>query len=747
MQEFFTARELAEIAKERKLPTFPQTESGVIRLSEREGWRGFPASLVRRKAGRGGGFEYHWSILPGLMQMAITARQAQERLVVAHEMKRLAADRQLASLQAQGRSDQAKGVERARGEVLTSIEGYAISHGRTRAWAIARFVEAQRTAAKRQEIEARLGAGEILTPAEAAILTQPSEMTAQTGFDLPMARLTVANDRKGGGIVSERTIWRWFKARDEGGFAALTPVPPREVQPIPPAFAEFMKIYAAPSKPTIAAAHAEYMRRVDARDGIQFAPVTLSQCRAILRHRLNNIEKHIGREGILTLKSRMAYIQRSTDDLWPTTIYTADGKTFDAEVADPVSSRPMKPEITSVLDVATRKCVGFAISRKENVIAVTEALRRSCLIHGVPAIFYTDRGAGYKNKTFDGDGGVELGGLMGRLGIAKMHALPYNSQAKGIVERFNAQWNDLARHLPTYLGRDMDKEAKQKVHKTTRSDVRVFGSSHLLPSWGAFLTMCEEAIARYNDTPHSALPRFEDPETGRQRHMSPNEAWAAQVARGFEPVTVADHDADDLFRPYEVRTVRRALVEWNTNTYFHADLEAWHEKRVAVGYDLHQADRVWVRSIDEESGQPGHLICVAIFGGNTERYVPLTFQRAAEEGRAKAQLRRLGKKAEAVEDQLRTPMIDMVRPIVAGDLTLVPQEAPAAPEPVRPQPQTAAITTDADLAKLCLADPGQLTSGRARILREVMSRRNGRELLRISGVDLDELDDLLRSAA
>src|SRR5690606_3677314 len=50
-------------------------------------------------------------------------------------------------------------------------------------------------------------------------------------------------------------------------------------------------------------------------------------------------------------------------------------------------------------------------------------------------------------------------------------------------------------------------------------------------------------------TPHRGLPKFTDPETGRKRHMSPDEAWAAHVASGFRPVMVDANEADDLFRP------------------------------------------------------------------------------------------------------------------------------------------------------------------------------------------------------
>lgn len=750
-QDYFTSRELAEIARSRGLTKFPATERGVQLLAKREGWNNLPAPMVRRRSGQtgGGGMEYHWRILPDFMQAVIVSRVVRTVQSTALSVRKETERRQVAAIATQGLRARGRTVMEARAAILVAIDGHAIAEGQTRAWAIARFLEAQAAYHARQDIEARRDNGEILTAEEMASLVRPLALTTATGFHLDPRLLADANDRKASARIGRSTIYNWFKARDRSGVAALAPVPPHEPQPIPRAFGDFLKFYAIPSKPSVADAHREYLKAVETAKDVQRMPVTLSQVQHILRERLNNIERHVGREGILTLRSRMAYIQRTTDDMWPTTIYTADGKTFDAEVADPVSRRPMRPEITSILDVATRKCVGFAISRKENVIAVKEAMRRACAAHGIPAMFYVDRGTGYKNKTFDGAETFDLAvsGLLGRLGITKMHALPYNSQAKGIIERFNAHWNDLAKTLPSYIGRDMDKEAGSKAHKVSRSEIREFGASRLLPSWDEFMAMCQEKIAEYNDRPHDGLPRFEDPLTGRLRHMSPNEAWAAHVAGGFEPVEIHPDEEDDLFRPYEIRTVRRALVEWNTNKYFHQDLERYHEEKVMVGYDFHQADRVWVREFDAESGLPGKLICVATFGGNKQRYVPLTAEQAALEGRVKAQMRRIGRKVEAVQDQLRTPLLDAPVTIPMPDLQAAPEPITVRKEESQARPEGAAIMSDAELAKLCLADPGQLTAGRARILREAASRRNGRELLRISGVDLDELDDLLRSAA
>ncbi len=749
---FYTAAELAELAQTLGIKSFPGTKRGVNALVVREGWNSLPASLARQRSGRegGGGMEYHFSLLPAAMQARIAATEAQTALVVRHDVEAERDRRQVAALKSTALSAEQRKVLEARAEVLTSIEGYAVSHGQNRAWGIAQFLEAQAAYTVRQEIEGRRERGEFLTDREVASLGRPLELTRSEGFGLQADVLAAANDRGAGRVkISRSAIYDWFRLRDHDGVVALAPVQTKRPQPIPPGFAGFLRHYALPSKPTAAAALAEYMKGVTD----PALALTIDQVNYVLRKKLNSIEKNIGREGILTLRSRMAYIQRSTEDMWPTTVYTADGKTFDAEIADPVSYRPMRPEITSVLDVATRKCVGYAISRKENVIAVTEALRRSVSSHGICAIFYTDRGAGYKNKTFDGQATPDaaVGGLMGRLGIAKMHALPYNSQAKGIIERFNAYWNDLAKTMPSYIGADMDKEAGSRVHKASRREIAEFGRSRILPSWDEFVALVDSWIAAYNDRPHRGLPRFQDPESGRMRHMSPNEAWAAHVATGFEPVLVHPDDEDDLFRPYEIRTVSRGLVRWNTNDYFHADLEAWHEKRVMVGYDLTQADRVWVREFDEDSGLPGKLICVATYAGNKARYVPLTYQRAAEEGRVKGQLRRIEAKRDAALETLRAPLLEVqpTMPIMPIVDPLPPREAPVAfalqADPARQE--AAPIASDADLARLVLADPGQLTEGRARILREALDRRSARELLRISGVDLDALWDLLRSAA
>lgn len=750
---FFSARELADLARERGITNFPATERGVRKFAASSGWNDLGPGRCRKRTGRGGGLEYHFTLMPDNLRAALEGREIRAALQARVAAEHNSDDRKIAALKATTLPPRARAVMEARAEILKAIEGYAIAKGQRRSWGIARFLAAQTEAEDRQEIESRRDGGMALTEREADSLSRPLLLTA--GFMVSRDRIVVANDRRGKPQIGRSALYAWFKARDEGGVTALAPAPTKEDQPIPPAFGEFLKFYARPSKPTIADAYALYARDAAERAGAQPMTLTLTQVEYILRERMNNIEKQVGREGMLTLRSRLPYVTRTTDDMWPTTVYTADGKTFDAEVEDPVSHRAIRPEITTVMDVVTRRVVGISLGRSENQKSVAEALRRSCVDNGICAIFYVDRGPGYRNEAMDAD----VSGLMGRLGITKAHALPYGSQAKGRIERIqHSIWDTLAKRLPTYIGSDMDKEAGDKIHKLTRREIRDFGRSAHLPTWAEFVRLCEDMVAEYNDKPHRGLPKFSDPETGRYRHMSPNECWAAHVARGFEPVAVDPSDEDDLFRPYEIRMARRGQVQWNNNTYFDHALVPYHETRVMVGYDYHRADRVWVREFDVHTGQPGRLICVAGFMANAQRYFPVSFEQQAVENRAKGQMQRLERKMDDVRaERDGQQLVDMRSADIPARIFDTPEPEPVAAPPLRVvsaegeavegKPRRRTFASDEELAAWALEHPNDLKPNQIAVLRRCVNDSTARELLRMSGIDLEALRTLLRAVA
>ncbi|PYE87532.1 Mu transposase C-terminal domain-containing protein [Phyllobacterium leguminum] len=752
MKEWFTAGELAKIADDRGLTSFPRSERSVQRHANEHGWNGLPDNQCRIRSGRegGGGREYHRSLLPEVMQNVIDGLEIKTVLIAAQERRREVEKRKVALLPVTSLRFRQRQAMEARGEILTAIDRYITINGMAaRREAIMMFVRAQEEHAERKAALEKVEAGEALAARERMLLERVSLLADPAGFGLLEDTLRLANDRAGDDFqVSLRTVQRWYSQRDSAGITALAPALTKAEEPVSEEFRGFLTHYAKPGKPAASEALAEYRKENPA------TTLTVEKVRYTLRTKLNDIEKNVGREGLLTLRSRLAYIQRSTENLFPTTIYTADGKTFDAEVAHPITGKAFKPEITSMLDVATRKCVGFSIALKENVISVTEALRKSCVSHGIPAIFYTDRGPGYKNKTFDAD----VNGLMGRLAITKMHALPYNSQAKGIIERFNGTvWNPLAQKLPTYLGAPMDKEAAKAAHKATRQDLKLLGMSRLLPSWDNFRAMCAEAIAEYNAKPHRGLPRFMDEATGKYRHYSPNEFWAQHVADGFEPVPVVADEMDDLFRPYEIRVARRGLVEWNNNKYYHQALEAYHGEEVMVGYDFDQARFVWVREIDRDEGQPGPLICVADYTGNKRDYVPLTFQQAAEEKRQKGRVKRLQSKLQDAEAEFITPYLieqSAIQPMPIIDVT--PELVTASNVEVladyrepqqQVQPKRRTFSSDVELAMWALDHPDELMSNQVRVLRGCLQSPAAIEHFRLSGIDVDALRNVIRAVA
>jgi putative transposase len=711
---FLSAQEIADTLVRLKLKVMPLTKKGVIDFIKREGWMDLPANLCRKRMGRGGGFEYHISLLPDAVQQALHAEATREVVLANQEAKKAQDIARREKLSTANLSARQRDVLNARSAILSAIEMHQIANGLS----------------QRQAIQSALVDPETVGISERL--------------------LTVANDRKqnGGDVakISLRTIQRWFEARESVGLGALAPLPTKEKQDVPSWFWQFLRFYAQPTKPCLTDALENYCKALPSH----VMPPNYDQVRRLMA-RLGNVEKHRGREGSLTLKSRMAFTMRSTADLLPGCVYTADGKTFDAEIAHPIHGQPFRPEITSIVDVATRRCVGFSFGLAENTIGVVDALRYACEQNGIPAIFYVDRGPGFKNDVLDN----QLTGVTERLGITKLHSLPQNSQARGIIERFNGSvWNPLSKEFDTYIGVDMDRQARQKSFKTTRKDIKQFGASSRLPSWQDFLTACANAVAAYNAKPHSSLP-------GK---MSPDQYWEYHVSTGFEIVPVLETEKNDLFRPYVKRRTRRAMIEWLTNSYFHLALEEFHGDDVLVGYDIHDASKVWVREIERRDGEElmGRLICVAIFAGNEERYIPLTMERSAIEKRAASRARRLNDHLAEVEAELSPtryleataqqpmPVIDVTQEPVSAGPTLIVSNGQDVSRPateVNGQPRKPTFASDEALAAWALNNPEKLTSNQVRVLRHALQKAAQIELFRLSGVDVDALRTLVRAAA
>ncbi|WP_170431900.1 Mu transposase C-terminal domain-containing protein [Ruegeria arenilitoris] len=725
------------------LTGLPTTKRNLNALAKRGCWQALGPEKARKRSGRGGGWEYHVTCLPEAAQAEFARRQ---RAVQAQtEVSTTKAARsELVVRSAADLSARHKRAMEARAAILREIDRRVFVDEISKRKAILSLIDDvkwDQQAVKDGREDQRVLTLELLAAAEDA------------------------NDR--GKSLSRSQIYDWSSAFAKQGITGLAPKKTRQKanqDEIYPWLPLFFRFYGRPGEPAIGWCIEKTIAEISDADLAEMVqrgvePNYDKARRALkgLKGTSDHLKAFKGREGPLALKARLSFKRRTFEGMDPTIVYTADGKTFDAEIAHPDHGQPFRPEITTILDVVTRKLVGWSIDLAENKRAVADALRMACEQHGVPAIFYTDRGPGYRNEEMD----HPTLGLCARLGTTPSHSLPYNSQARGIIERVNGSvWNTLAKEFPTYIGPDMDREAKMRVHKATRRDLKVNGTSRLLPSFAEFVERVEEMVRVYNDTPHSAL-RIRDGETGRMRKASPNEYWADFTARGFERVTVEPHEVDELFRPHVKRRTRRGEVTWLNNHYSAPELEPYHGMDVLVGYDIHNASKVWVRELEKLDGQevPGRLICVAEFWHNKERYFPVSATEAAREKRVEGQLRRLKVKEDRVKDDLRAPLLEARSEVPLNVLTPVPE-----PEPIA-QPQENVITLNAtpapqpdrrnpygdpdiDLAWDIVEAPQdcEIPRGHIRLMTNLLSNRAAVDMMREVGLPLTDLADRIAAA-
>lgn len=443
--------------------------------------------------------------------------------------------------------------------------------------------------------------------------------------------------------VSRRSVFDWIKAVEDAelhkiNVLSLLAPKARAAAEIPKWAVELLKLWGQPQKPTLTAC----LELLPQYLGNDIPCPSYAQAYRFLNEKMGNVDVQKGRMGSREIKNIKGFVRRDTENMLPTDVYTADGHCFDAEIAHPIHGKPFRPEITAIIDVASRRIVGWSIDLSENKWAVLDAIRMAATECGIPAMFYVDNGSGYKNAVLTGRGN----GILSRLNVTVSHALPYNSQAKGLIERSHQTlWVKAAKTLPTYIGKDMDAEAGNKVHKLTRKDIIQFSQSQALMKFADFVVFAEQVVTDYNNKPHSGLKRITDPVTLKSRYMSPLEMWTTTLDNENPIDRIDNWDMENFFRPTVERKVRRCEIELFSNRYFHRDLEQFHDEVVQVGYDIHDAEHVTVRDME------GRLICIAEWNANKRDYFPKAVIEQAREQRAAGRLRRLAaKQAEVVQE-------------------------------------------------------------------------------------------------
>lgn len=588
MRSWYSPSELAG------LPGMPSSVSGLIRLAKRESWE------CQLRLGQGGGREYAFSVLPKATQTALIAativNEPSLQVIEPHNIL-AGCDAKIASRL----NDSQACVMTARLAFVREIERMSQVVSQNRA---------------------------ILTLVALAKNDDLSPYLAE--------RVVRANDRKTESrSLSERTLKRWLADYRAHGETGLAPARRQKDMSVPAWAGEFLKHYQRPQKPSVEAAY-EQFKQVHGEVHTSVCP-SIHAVRRWLK-KLSPSVRERGRMGPHELNALKAYNRRQADMLWPNDVWVADGHTFDAEVINPLTGQIFRPEITMVIDWATRRIVGFSVNLAESTLATLDTLRDGVSRCGMYKIFYVDNGSGFDNST--------VYEVNDRLGGTITHSLPYNSQARGVIERpHKTILVRLAKTFDSYIGADMDKEAATKTHKLSRKQLALGIAPTVVPEFAVFFSDLQQALDEYNRRPHRGLPKFRDLQTMRKRHQSPMEAWKSAEVEGWEPLLADPRIVESLTRPQVERTVHRCQVQWNTGTYFLKDLDGFHGEQVRVAYDFRDASRVWIHS------QDGDLLGEALLDGNASPAMPKTMLEKASEKRERGQLSRLVKKAKTITGQ------------------------------------------------------------------------------------------------
>ncbi|EDL3627777.1 transposase [Salmonella enterica subsp. enterica serovar Newport] len=589
------------------LPGFPRTIQGARKALRV--WANKSEGMKRTRAGSRT-IEYHIDCLPADAQKALRTRlakqllndasvpavvddKASKNLAVRQSLEVMVKCPELALREVQSLTDKQKAIADAR--ILLAAEVHKLRNfgGMTRTAAVKYIVEGVRNEALAERV-----------------ITAASMANARQG-----------KTRKG---ISTGALQEWYSAfllvqGDAIKLQAL--LAPGHHKAVPwqqvPWLDDFFMFYRTWQRPTITDAYsrfAEWWNRVYAGNDAMLAAIPSVDAVTRLLRKVPVIVKERFRSTGSAWRSLNPFVRREWTTLPVNAVWVGDGHCMKMEAFNPETGNIFRPEITLIMDAGQRFIVGWSLALSESTVAVADALRHGMMQHGIPLIYYSDNGGGEKNRNLDAD----ITGILPRLGVEHHTGIPGNPQGRGIIERVNKEIpRDVALSFQSYCAKNADDETvrmQQRIaraalvamHKGKDLTKRQAAAAGKIPTWEQLLEAIELEVARYNNRPHTSLPRRENGE-----HYSPA-AYRKMLIKeqAAEIDYLSPDELHEMFRPEIVRTTSRGEVRLFNNIYFAHELAAESGNEVRVSYDIHDANSVIVRRMD------GSFICDAIWNGN-----------------------------------------------------------------------------------------------------------------------------------
>jgi putative transposase len=538
----------------------------------------------------------------------------------------------------------------ARGVVLRYIDDYARRHGVRRGKAIFAFLAAAKARELPETLMIQVAVANDKNGFVWAIKPDPAgfnQISPESGQD------TAAFVMK----LSKKTLYRWFKLRDVGGPKALMPVHPRKDFAVQSWHALALELRQRPQGMSLSAIAEAIQKQLGE------GAVSYWQVYRFFKEKFSAIDQLKGRHTGSDLAVHKFCHRRTADGMAPMDEVHADGWSTHFTAPHPVNGDFVVLECWHFHDFATRFVFPPSVGLSESFLVIARGLEHCIRVGGVPAVLQTDSTGSVKNDRMSLD---PVSSIAARAGLHITHPRVGNSQGNGICENFNKYLDSRSKELATYQHPSMDGKVHRNVRKLVgkmvkahtpkerlnfKRQVQRTGKGLVFDSYQQAVDWLTQVCEEFNDKPHSFLPKIRDPQTGLRRHQTPREAWNQALAQGAELTLLDEDDLQDLFRPHERVTVRRGAVTLYGQRYWHPDLEHWNGHSVQVAYDIMDGSKVWVKDRD------GMLIGeAALYESRNPR--PRSVYEMAFEKRADAQLKRLSKKAEAIEAQRPSTVLD-----------------------------------------------------------------------------------------
>lgn len=402
-QVWWTADEIAAAA----LPDMPRTRQGVDAVIKREGWRAQPG-LARRRQGRGGGWEYHWRLLPVRAQAAL--------------------------LKAARPAEPPK-THMDRGEAWAWFEG---------------LPEAVKAEARRR----------------LAVLQQVEALAPAMGKQLAVSAVA-RSEKAAGRRASDRTIWAWFAMVEAADTADRLPYlaprhravePRRERAVCSQEFLDRIRAdYLRLGGPSLKSAH---RRVVSWCQGKGLAFLEYRTTARWIDDNVPRVTQVFAREGEKGLARCFPPQIRDRSGLVALEGVVADCHKLDVFVAWPGIEAPARVQLVAFTDLYSNKVLSWKVDLVPNKVAVMSAFGELVETWGIPRHCLFDNGREFANKWLTAGTPTRFRfkvreddalGVLPQMGIKVHWATPGHGQAKPIERTFRDFADDIARH-PAFAG-------------------------------------------------------------------------------------------------------------------------------------------------------------------------------------------------------------------------------------------------------------------------------------------------------